>query len=636
MISIVYYGRNDGHGYNLHKRFALGINCAAAALDAPGDEIIFVDYNSDDSLPTLPEAVADTLTPAARRLLRVIRVRPVFHRRYAARSHLPVLEPIARNIAIRRANPANHWVLSSNPDMILAPCDGRSLSAIARDLPDGLYHVPRFELPEAVWETFDRAAPAAAAAAARHWGAAVHLNEIVRCDVVGFDAVGDFQLMPRAEVHRIHGFHEGMLLGWHQDSNLAKRFHLRHGAVRDLAAAVEGYHCDHTRLATATHRPDPVRNSWFQAFDGVSRDDLPEQAESWGAPDETFEEFRLESARSFAFPQVLAGALGAPAAAPYEAMRNPSSHGKAAGDPRHVLPYIANALATAPRSHSAAWIGADPALFRLFRDTWPALGFATPIYVPEEMAGLLGDAVAPPARTFSLEALLAASDVLLFDFAAPSGTAVERAFAAAVAAERRRIADGALPRYFVCANAVHNDYEAMVVGSLETVPTPFSARTRHGVVRADPRRQWDWTMRLETGRAGLRRSGVISAPAGIAGTVAFGPHAWLPEGRYRARIAMTLGPLERVQRWAGWLWQIGQVAHIKIVASGRTLARRTVFGGRARAAEIELPFEVENGAAALGGVGNVEVWLWTHGLVAMEVSAVVIDRLDSADRSVGG
>ena len=58
MISVILYGRNDAHGYNLHRRAALSLNCIAEVLTDPDDEIIFVDYNTPDELPTFVEAIA--------------------------------------------------------------------------------------------------------------------------------------------------------------------------------------------------------------------------------------------------------------------------------------------------------------------------------------------------------------------------------------------------------------------------------------------------------------------------------------------------------------------------------------------------------------------------------------------------
>ena len=120
MLSVIVHGRNDAHGYNLHKRVALSLNCLAELL-VSHDEIIFVDWNTADELPTLPEAIADTLTTHCRERLRVLRVRPHQHRRFARLTHLPVLDAPARNVAIRRARPENGWLLSTTTDAILVP-----------------------------------------------------------------------------------------------------------------------------------------------------------------------------------------------------------------------------------------------------------------------------------------------------------------------------------------------------------------------------------------------------------------------------------------------------------------------------------------------------------------------------------
>ncbi len=98
MISVIVYGRNDAHGYNLHRRAALSLNCIAEVLTDPDDEIVFVDYNTPDELPTFVEALADTLTDRCLELLRVLRVPAAIHEeRFGARTHLPAVEPVARN-----------------------------------------------------------------------------------------------------------------------------------------------------------------------------------------------------------------------------------------------------------------------------------------------------------------------------------------------------------------------------------------------------------------------------------------------------------------------------------------------------------------------------------------------------------
>src|SRR5579859_2570046 len=103
MITVVLYGRNDSYGYNYHKRAALSFNYIAEMLNDRDDEIIFVDYNTSDDFPTLPEAINDTLTHNALKKLRVLRARPRIHARFSAKTRLVALEPIARNIAVRRS-----------------------------------------------------------------------------------------------------------------------------------------------------------------------------------------------------------------------------------------------------------------------------------------------------------------------------------------------------------------------------------------------------------------------------------------------------------------------------------------------------------------------------------------------------
>ena len=67
------------------------------------------------------------------------------------------------------------------------------------DLPDGFYGLPRFELPEWVWERLPRADPRTGdLAEVERLGPALHLDEPTLSDEwVRFDAPGDFQLCLR-------------------------------------------------------------------------------------------------------------------------------------------------------------------------------------------------------------------------------------------------------------------------------------------------------------------------------------------------------------------------------------------------------------------------------------------------------
>src|SRR5712675_1843833 len=133
MFSVILYGRNDSHGYNLHKRAAISFNALAEVMSDPDDH------------PTFPEAIHDTLTDKAKQVMRILRVRPDQHAHLRPKTHLVALEAQSRNVALRRSNPRNRWILYTNTDMLLVPRkQDESLSDILGGLADGFYQVPRF------------------------------------------------------------------------------------------------------------------------------------------------------------------------------------------------------------------------------------------------------------------------------------------------------------------------------------------------------------------------------------------------------------------------------------------------------------------------------------------------------------
>lgn len=360
MLSVVVYGRNDNHGYNLHKRAALSINAIAETLSHSGDEIIFVDYNTPDEIPTFPQAIADTLTDKAREKLRIIRVRPSFHHQFAGKTRLVALEPHARNIGIRRSNPANSWVLSTNTDMVFAPRSEKSLSDLVSGLEEGFYHLPRFEVPEGFWESLDRKSPAKTIGNFRDWGKRYHLDEIVYGDFDNlYEAPGDFQLFTRGDLDRINGFDESMILGWHVDSNIARRMRMLRGQVLTLTDKLSGYHCSHTRQATIYHGHSRVENSLDAYCRNLTRFDIPEQAAHWGAPEIEFEEIRLDRHEKRYF-SALDHAIPHGADITYEGRRIDDAPGaRDYYEADHVLPYLCDLVSTLPAGGTVLFLGTD-------------------------------------------------------------------------------------------------------------------------------------------------------------------------------------------------------------------------------------------------------------------------------------
>ena len=380
MISVILYGRNDSYGYNLHKRGVLSLNSIAEVLDDPDDEIIFVDYNTPDDLPTFVEAIADMLTPRARALVRTLRVRPSSHARFAPHTHLRCLESPARNAALRRSNPRNRWILSTNTDMVFIPRTASSVSATVANLPDGFYHTARFELPEILWETLDRSDPRGCIDAVAEWGKRLQLNEVVYgFPETIFDGPGDFQLFLREDGFRITGFDERMVLGWHVDTNLAIRLAMLRGRrVESVLDRIFAYHCDHTREATPAHTHGAVQNSWETFITSVRTYEIPEQRESWGLAGEDIEEIRVsEKPQIVAALESLIPSMGD--ALYVTGILNPRD---VRYDPEHTVPYIANAIGAYPRDWSVGYDGCRDKTFRFFVLLWSALGFTGKILLP--------------------------------------------------------------------------------------------------------------------------------------------------------------------------------------------------------------------------------------------------------------
>jgi hypothetical protein len=368
MISVVLYGRNDSHGYHLQKRAAISLNGIAEVLSHPDDEILFVDCNTPDTLPTFPESIHDTLTDEAKRLLKVIRLRPRAYARASGGSPLSVTEALCRNVAVRRSNPRNRWLLSTNSDMVFVPAEGGvTLSEAAAGLGDGFYLLPRFDVPEWLWEGLDRRDPAGNLERLREWGRAFHLNEVNRHDPeIGFDSPGDFQLILREQLFAIHGFDEDMRLGWNVDANIGKRLFLLNGGSRSVLPSFFGYHCNHNLQANALHAGSAPRNDWNRFFRSVTDPFLPKQKDAWGLAGEELEVLRPAPAGYQRFESALRASLpGLLGSYTERFCGSPSFNANLLYDTLHVFPFVANFLGGLAPGARVGYLGANLELLQL-------------------------------------------------------------------------------------------------------------------------------------------------------------------------------------------------------------------------------------------------------------------------------
>ena len=283
MISLIVYGRNDQHGYNSHRRVALSLNAMAEVLTGTDDEILFVDYHTPHGMPTLPEAIEDTLTDRAIDLMRVLRVTPEMHMAAVGdRSRLPISEPHARNTAIRHAHPGN-WILSTNTDMVFVPRGEKSLTDLVAELDGDAYCLPRFEIPEWLWESVPRNDPHQMIELLHDWGERIGLDEVtLGHDWILYDAPGDFQLVRHELMEEVRGFDEEMIHGWHVDSNLWKRIYNRTGHIGTLYPEIAGYHTNHNRTLTRLMEAQSSGNDLGHFVYEVEHSSLPAQVDTWG------------------------------------------------------------------------------------------------------------------------------------------------------------------------------------------------------------------------------------------------------------------------------------------------------------------------------------------------------------------
>tara|TARA_A100001388_G_C28768954_1_gene502585 strand:+ start:1530 stop:3191 length:1662 start_codon:yes stop_codon:yes gene_type:complete len=475
MLSIIVYGRNDNYGYNLHKRAAISLNCLAEILTEESDEILFVDYNTPDDFPTFPEAISDTLTNLAKRRIRILRVRSDEHiKRFGKLTHLKTLEPIARNVALRRSNPNNRWILSTNTDMIIIPRGSKSLSNHLKELPSGIYCTPRFEIPETVWESYNRMDPKGVIKLTKSYGKSLHLNEVVEgYKWIRYDAPGDFQLFERQDLFDIYGFNEEMFLGWHVDSNISKRLFLKYGVINDALPFVFGYHCDHTRQVTPMHRHNSPQNNPDRFIFQVKKSKVEKQSKKWGLSSVNIEEISLNKSFSDRYCKELKNIIAPEQKQLINSSYTPDKYDKEVLYPKHTLPFLVDLFSSMPRDIRIIWAGELDELFILFSKSLSYLNFKHQVEVLK-----VGK---------SKKMILKRADNIIFNFGdykkfdnKEKQIIFEYNFI--LNSEKGRIINGKNPRRIITINGLNNRFTNLIETTIIATKTPFSSRIRHGFV----------------------------------------------------------------------------------------------------------------------------------------------------------
>lgn len=649
MLSVILYGRNDNYGYNLHKRAALSLNCIAEILSDPADEILFVDYNTPDDYPTFPEAIQDTLTDRAREKLRILRVRSNVHSRYRNNTHLSALEPVSRNIAVRRSNPKNRWILSTNTDMIFVPKINASLSGIVGHLPlNGYYHLPRFELPETLWETFDRKDASRTIDSIRRWAPIAHLNEVVLLGhpSVKYDAPGDFQLILRDDLFKIFGFDEEMLLGWHVDSNIAKRLYLKYGKVGDLSDKIAGYHCDHTRQVTPMHRRNSTENDMNVFIENVTIPEKFMQSNSWGCPDEEIEEIRLTQSSNWRYLNILKTVIKEELREETVVSYSSETYDRVSYSAPHILPFLSDIFVNFPPKTCIGWIGLHKEMLDIFLQYWQEMNKQGSVIVLDEFKSAIFINKKVEAFTGDIHALNENANALVFDFymentkdAASLARSIDnqevilKKFRYFVYYERLRLAKNLPPRRFVCVNVINNRFETEVNNFIDVSRTPFCSRIRQGYVFLPEFEIKDFTNRMCISKAGTYYNSRIMSLIFRRGNVMHTPLNWLEPGVYK--VDLTFGT--RIPWFLkSCIFIIPELilrgySIVVVVMKGETILDYKEISGRELLLQIaSLEFEVHADGWFEDVNQDYKIIIWTGGLYKFWINKVEFKNLSGS------
>ena len=297
MLSVVLIGRNDNHGYNLSKRVSQSINSIAQGLTST-DEIIFVDWNSPLGYPPMPISIHDDLSDFAKKLLKIVVVPPSIHAQFAGQTNKMLLEPLARNVGMRRVSKDSKWILNTNTDILLLNPTQLSLRDIAEKYDQSPTVAFRYEIPEFIWESFDRRDPQGILENLRKWHELKFLEKNVGItldkgqELVLPDGVGDFQLATKVLWYSVTGFAEEMLKGWHVDSRAAIQMNKLSSGLKFInPEELSIFHQNHMRTSTIYHNSDET-NDESLVFKSYKNDT------AWGLADIHLETIQVDDYQS--------------------------------------------------------------------------------------------------------------------------------------------------------------------------------------------------------------------------------------------------------------------------------------------------------------------------------------------------
>ena len=256
----VLVGRNDNYGNYLIERATYSLNTIVHQLD----QVIFVDWATDDRKPTLPEEIKDGLTKKDN--FYFIKITPDQAKEWT--KHDPeaqvVCEVLARNIGLRRLS--TDYLISTNPDIIFPYrkyFDGVIskeifLTAALRSI--SLYDIRELGTPQEYSKVID-----ALEIKKETWGQEPNIEV---CEGDKFSLIsrpGDFQLAHRDIWYKIRGFEESLTGRGFADSNVQRKAYV-YGFGLSARRYIPVWHIGHEKGMGGYGRMNDMHKAIFLSY----------------------------------------------------------------------------------------------------------------------------------------------------------------------------------------------------------------------------------------------------------------------------------------------------------------------------------------------------------------------------------
>jgi len=272
---VVLVGRNDNYGNNLNERFSYCINSMTRSFD----EIIYVDWNTDDNKPTLIEEIKDNIL--LKNNIKFIRISPERAKLFTQNNPNAqvVTEVLARNIGLRRLS--TDFLVSSNIDIIVPPIEKFNhikdkenfYTTALRTI--SLYVVRELGLPQNIGEYYPKLVELEKTYS--------QLPVVSVCPGDSFSLIsspGDFQIAHRDVWYKIKGFEESLVGRKYADTNIQRKAFI-YGFGISVDRTIPVWHIGHDGGGGGAGHDNDMYKSVFM--------EKTENPDTWGFSDEDLE-----------------------------------------------------------------------------------------------------------------------------------------------------------------------------------------------------------------------------------------------------------------------------------------------------------------------------------------------------------